>query len=110
LFRACLCRCRSNGKDFEELNRGQLSLRLIVLLVLGRPGTLARVVPDSAINRRICLASYGPKWPGKHKPRVYPGLPWAKFSCLFGAGLSGRMTGAKHIQIAGLLSSVPPGH
>jgi hypothetical protein len=146
LFRACLCRCRSNGKDFEELNRGQLSLRLIVLLVLGRPGTLARVVPDSAINRRICLASYGPKWPGKHSPgvtldnsphpispegvtrwarigsepgnriarsscpfraerlfRLIQSKPWAKLSCPSGAGFSGRMTDAKHIQTLGKL-------
>jgi hypothetical protein len=29
--------------------------------------------------------------------RLTQGKPWAKLSCPFGAGPSGRMTGAKHI-------------
>jgi hypothetical protein len=31
--------------------------------------------------------------------RLTQGKPWAKLSCPFGAFLSGRMTGAKHILI-----------
>jgi hypothetical protein len=49
----------------------------------------------------MCLASHGPKEFGRFHSvarslvRLTQGKPWAKLSCPFGAGPSGRMAGAK---------------
>jgi hypothetical protein len=42
--------------------------------------------------------------------RLTQGKPWAKLSCPFGAGRSGRKTGAKLIRKPGLSPQAPSGH
>jgi hypothetical protein len=46
----------------------------------------------------------------KHLFRLTQGKPWANLSCPFEAGPSGPMTGAKHIENAGLSPAAPAGH